>query len=158
MLENISFQEVELLNLHALLGAGGRRDLKDYLKYLLTKQYKREVMVAVFNNKLMKNLLHSLLYMVERDDFDILLAKKRMLQIKELYYGIFDQIHVRYLEVIEDLDSNELVREFGRTSFENFDIVFRSGDPNKIRYEIINFNQEFINLSKKKDARQIIAV
>ncbi len=158
MLENISFHEVELLNLHALLGAASRRDLKDYLKYLLTKQYKKEVMVAVFNNKLMKNLLHSLLYMVERDDFDIMLAKKRVHQIKELYYGIFDQVHMRYLEAIEDLDSNEIVREFGRTSFDNLDIVFRSGDPSKIKYEIINFNREFINLSKKKDARQIIAV
>ncbi len=154
----ISFQEIEILNSYALLGTIGRRDFNDYLKYLLTKQYKREVMVAIFNNKLMQNLLHSLLYIVERDDFDILQAKKRVLQIKELYYGVFNQIHLRYAEVVEDLDSNEIVREFGRHSFENFDTAFKLGDIEKIRYEIVNFSQEFMNLSKKKDARQIIAV
>lgn len=158
MLGEISRKEVELLNIYALLGPTGQKDLKDYLIYLLTKQYKRDVMTAVFNNKLIQNLLHSLLHIIERDDFDIYQAQKRILQIKELYYGIFEKIHLRYAELIEDLDSNEIVREFGRSSFENLSMAFYSNDRGRIQFEIINFYQEYMNLSKKKHARQIVAV
>lgn len=154
----MSRNEIELLNVYALLGPTGQKELKDYLKYLLTKQYKRDVMVAVFNNKLIHNLLHSLLHIIERDDFDIYQAQKRILQIKELYYGVFEKIHLRYAELIEDLDSNEIVREFGRNSFENIKLAFDSNNRNRIQFEIINFYQEYMNLSKKKDARQIVAV
>lgn len=158
MLGKISYDEVEILNIYALLGNAGQKDLKDYMKYLLTKEYKREVMSAIFNNKLMQNLFNSLLYIVEKDGFDISQVKKRVFQIKELYYGIFEQTHVRYAELIEDLDSNEIVREFGRNSFENLSVAFTLEDHSKIKYEIINFYQEYIKLSKKKDASQIVAV
>lgn len=158
MTGEISYKEVELLNVYELLGPTGQKELKDYMRYLLTKQYKREVMVAVFNNKLMQNLFHSLLHMIQKDDFDILQVKKRVFQIKELYYGVFEQVHTRYAELIEDLDSNEIVREFGRNSFENINMAFSSEDRGKIQFEIINFYQEYIKLSKKKDARQIVAV
>ncbi|NLB88054.1 MAG: hypothetical protein GX790_02315 [Syntrophomonadaceae bacterium] len=158
MLGDISKNEVELLNVYALLGPTGQKDLKDYIRYLLTKQYRKDVMTAVFNNKLIQNLLHSLLHIIEKDDFDIYQAKKRILQIKELYYGVFEKVHLRYAELIEDLDSNEIVREFGRISFENLNMAFDSNDRGKIQFEIINFYQEYMRLSKKKDARQIVAV
>lgn len=158
MVGEISNQEVELLNLYAKLGSVGRKELKEYLNYLLTKQYRKEVMASVFNNKLMQNLLHSLMHIVEKDDFDISQVNKRILQIRELYYGVFEQIHICYAELVEDLDSNEIVREFGRNSFENLNIALLSENQNQIRFEVVNFHQEFINLSKKKDARQIIAV
>lgn len=158
MLGEMSQNELELLNVYALLGPTGQRDLKDYLRYLLTKQYRRDVMSGVFNNKLIQNLLHSLLHIIEKDDFDIYQAKKRIIQIKELYYGVFEKIHTRYAELIEDLDSNEIVKEFGRSSFENLSRAFDSNDRKKIQYEIINFYQEYMKLSKKKDARQIVAV
>jgi hypothetical protein len=95
---------------------------------------------------------------VERDDFDIGPLQKRISQIKELYYAIFEQVHNRYLEVVDDLDSNEVVREFGRISFENLEEVLKQGNPTVIRREVINFQQEYNKLGKKKDARQIVAV
>ncbi len=154
----ISLIEVELINSFEVLSASAQKDLMDYMRYLLSKQYKKEVMVAVFHNKLLQNLFHSLLHIIEKEDFDILLVQKRILQIKELYYGIFEQVHVRYAELIEDLDSNEIVREFGKNSFENINQAILSENLKNIRFEILDFYQEFTKLSKKKDARRIIAV
>lgn len=154
----ISLIEVELINSFEVLSASAQKDLMDYMRYLLSKQYKKEVMVAVFHNKLLQNLFHSLLHIIEKEDFDILLVQKRILQIKELYYGIFEQVHIRYAELIEDLDSNEIVREFGKNSFENINQAILSENLKNIRFEILDFYQEFTKLSKKKDARRIIAV
>jgi len=158
MFGNITAGEVQLLNAYQLLGPNGQKELKDYTRYLLTKQYRREVLIAVFHNKLLSNLFHSLLFIVEKDDFDIEQVKKRVSQIKDLYYGIFEQVHVRYSEIIDDLDSNETVREFGRNSFDNLHRVLQQKDQSLIRMEIIDFYQGFTQMSKKKDARQIIAV
>ncbi len=158
MLGDITINEINLLNQYEVLNANFQKELNDYMRYLLTKQYRREVMAAIFHNKIIINLLHGLLYLMEKDDFDIAIVKKRVGQMKELYYGIFEQVHLRYSELIEDLDSNELVREFGKNSFETLNQVLEQGDTKMIRFEIINFNHEYNQLSKKKDARQIIAV
>jgi len=128
------------------------------MRYILTKQYRREVMAAVFHNKLLSNLFHSLLFLVERDDFDVAQVQKRVQQIKQIYYAIFDQVHNKYSKVVEDLDSNEVVREFGRISFENLEWAFKQGQLSLIRMEVINFYQEYNKLGKKMDARQIVAV
>jgi hypothetical protein len=150
--------EIELLNAYHTLGQSGKKDLKDYLRYLMCKQYKREVMIAVFHNKLLQNLFHGLLFLAERDCLDMVQIAKRIQQIKDLYYGIFEQVHLRYSEIIEDLDSNEVVKEFARNSFANLERALRNGKPEIIRLEIIEFCQGFNKLSKRKDARNIVAV
>ncbi len=155
---DITANEVELLNAYHLLSPASRREHHDYMRYLLCKQYKREVMVAVFNNKLLHNLFHSLLYIVEKEDIDLEQVAKRVFQIKELYYAIFEQVHCKYSEHVEDLDSNELVKEFARNSFANLERAIRSQNQDLVRYETINFYQEFNKLSKKRDARNIVAV
>lgn len=158
MLGDITANEVEVLNAFTVLGPGGQRELKEYLRYLLSKQYKREVKVAVFQNKLLHNLFHSLIHIVEREDFDVNLVKKRVAQIKELYYGIFEQVHTRYSEMVPELDSNEVVREFGRNGFENVERALVKGNPTIIRLEIIDFYQDYYKLGQRRDAKQIVAV
>lgn len=158
MLSDFTANEVDLLNAYSILGPVGQRELKDYLRYVLSKQYRREVKVAVFQNKLLHNLFHSLLHLVEREEFDQETAAKRINQIKELYYGIFEQVHSRYNELVPELDSNELVREFGRCGFDNLNRAFYSGNPALIRLEIIDFYQEFNKHAQRRDARQIVAV
>ncbi|MEN6350097.1 MAG: hypothetical protein ABFD08_11960 [Syntrophomonas sp.] len=158
MTGDISVNEVELLNAYQILGPVGQKGLKDYLRYLLYKQYKREVIAAVFHNKLLHNLFHSLLHIVEKDDFDIQHVAKRIRQIKELYYGLFEQVHQRYSEVVEDLDSSEVVREFARTGFENIEKAICGEKITIIRFEIIDFYQGYHKLSQKKDSRNIVAV
>ncbi|MFY9119078.1 MAG: hypothetical protein WAO57_02045 [Syntrophomonadaceae bacterium] len=158
MFADITAGDIEIINMLDLLTPSGKREVREYTRYILTKQYRREVMVAIFQNKLLANLLHSIVFLVERDDFDIDPLQKRISQIKELYYAIFEQVHNRYLEVVDDLDSNEVVREFGRISFENLEEVLKQGNPTVIRREVINFQQEYNKLGKKKDARQIVAV
>jgi len=151
-------QEIEFLNMLGIMTPSGKREVMEYMRYVLTKQYRREVMAAVFHNKLLANLFHSLIFLVERDDFDVAQVQKRVQQIKQLYYTIFDQVHNKYREVIEDLDSNEVVREFGRISFDSLEQAFMQGQPSVIRMEVVNFHQEYNKLGKKKDARQIVAV
>jgi len=155
---DITAQEVEILNMLDIMTPTGVREVKEYMRYILTKQYRREVMAAVFHNKLLSNLFHSLLFLVERDDFDVAQVQKRVQQIKQIYYAIFDQVHNKYSKVVEDLDSNEVVREFGRISFENLERAFKQGQLSLIRMEVINFYQEYNKLGKKSDARQIVAV
>lgn len=158
MLGEMTADEVELLNAYQILRPAGQKDLKDYMRYLLYKQYKREVITAVFHNRLLRNLLHSLLYMTEKDDFHIQSVKRRVQQIKELYYSIFEQVHCRYSEVIEDLDSSELVREFARNSFYNLERALQGKNLDIIRCEIIDFYQQYNRLSQKEDTRKIVAV
>ncbi len=158
MTGDITINEVELLNAYQILGPASQKGLKDYMRYLLYKQYKREVLVAVFNNKLLHNLFHSLLHIVERDEFDLQQVEKRIKQIKELYYGLFSQVHNRYAEVVDDLDSSEVVREFGRNGFECIEKAIQSGNHTMIRFELIDIFQGFNKLSQKKDVKNIVAV
>jgi hypothetical protein len=158
MLGDITANEVEMLNVFTALGPGGQRELKDYTRYLLSKQYQKEVKATIFQNKLLHNLFHSLLHIVEKEDFDLNQVKKRVLQIKDLYYGIFEQVHTRYSELITDLDSNELVREFARNGFNNLETALYKENPVIIRLEIIDFFQEFNKNAQRRDARQIVAV
>ncbi|MEN6328491.1 MAG: hypothetical protein ABFD18_20060 [Syntrophomonas sp.] len=158
MTGDITMNEVELLNAYQVLGPASQKGLKDYMRYLLYKQYKREVLVAVFNNKLLHNLFHSLLHIVERDEFDLQQVEKRIKQIKELYYGLFSQVHSRYAEVVDDLDSSEVVREFGRNGFECIEKAIQSENHTMIRFEIIDIFQGYNKLSQKKDVKNIVAV
>jgi len=158
MFGDITANEIDLLNAYALLGAAGQRELDDYIRYLLCKQYKKEIMVAVFHNQLLHSLLHSLLYLVERDEFDIQQVEKRIKQINELYFGIFEQVHNKYSEHVTELDSNEMVKEFGKNGFENITRACNSGNRIVIRLEIIEFYEGYNKLARKKDARKIVAV
>ncbi|MDD3893937.1 MAG: hypothetical protein PHU36_02820 [Syntrophomonadaceae bacterium] len=154
----LSINEIELLNAYECLAAHEQKELKEYLRYLLCKQYRREVMMAVFNNHLMNNLFNSLLHIIDGKELDINLVARRVYQMKEFYFGTFQKVHYKYCEVVENLDSNETVREIGRTAFENIERAINSGNETKIRMEILNFYQEYSLLSQKKDARKIIAV
>lgn len=158
MFGDITANEIKLLNSYSLLGFAGQRELDDYMRYLLCKQYKKEVMMAVFHNQLLHSLLQSLLHLVERDEFDIKLVEKRVKQIKELYFGIFEKVHIKYSEHIEELDSNEMVKEFGKNSFQNIERACHSGNRIVIRLEIIEFYEGYNKLARKKDARKIVAV
>lgn len=154
----LSSNEIELLNAYQCLAVHGQKELKEYLRYLLCKQYRREVMAAIFNNNLLENLLHSLLHIIESREMDVDLVARRVYQLKELYFSTFQKVHGKYSEIVENLDSNEAVRETGRNAFENIERAINSGNETRIRLEILEFYQEYRLLSQKKDARKIIAV
>lgn len=158
MFGDITANEIELLNSYALLGSAGQRELNDYMRYLLCKQYKKELMTAVFHNQLLHSLLHSVLHLVERDEFDISQAEKRIKQISDLYFGIFEQVHNKFSEHIIELDSNEMVKEFGKDGFYNIHRACQSGNRSLIRLEIVEFYEGYNKLARKKDARKIVAV
>jgi len=155
---DIGLKDIEFLTKYKKLAPAAQRELLEYMRYLLCKQYKRELIIAVFHNKLINNLLHSLLRLVERDEIDIPQVTRRVMQIKELYYGLFEKVHNSYAELIEDLDSNEAVKEFGRNGFANLEQAIRSNHVGRIKMEIIEFYQGFESLARHHGARKIIAV
>jgi hypothetical protein len=158
MFGDITSADIELLNAVSNLNSSSQKELQDYLRYLLGKQYKKELMAAIFHNQLLHSLLQGLLHIVERDEFQILPIEKRINQIKELYFGIFEKIHIKYSELVDGLDSSELVKEFGMNSFENINRACKSGNNILIRLEIVEFYEGYYKLSQKKDARKIVAV
>lgn len=158
MFADICFTDIELLTNYQSLTPAAQRELLDYLRYLLCKQYKRDVMVAVFHNKLLSNLLHSLIHIIEREELNIQQITRRVMQIKELYYDAFEKVHSKYAELIEDLDSSETVIEFGRNGFANLEQALRSQNPGRIKMEILDFYQGFDSLSRHRGMCKIVAV
>jgi len=156
--EQLTANEIELLNSFLLLSSSSQKELKDYMRYLLCKQYKKDVMASIFNNQLLHTLIHSLLHLVERDDFDLGQVEKRMKQIHELYFGLFEQVHHRYAEIITDLDSHEMVKDFGKSNCDNINRACKTGNRALVRAEVVEFYEGYIKLAKKKDARKIVAV
>lgn len=158
MFGELSREEVELLSAYAVLGHSAKKEMDDYLRYLLGKQYKKELMAAIFSNQLIHSLLHNLLHIAEREDFDVGQIEKRIHQFKEIYFGIFEHVYNKYAELITDLDSYEMIKDFGQSSVENILQACFSNNPNAIRFEIIELCENFNKLAKRKDARKIIAV
>jgi hypothetical protein len=158
MFSDISTGDIELINAYSNLTSSAQKDFKDYLRYLLCKQYKKELMAAIFHNQLLHSLLQSLLHIVERDEFQIQQIEKRLNQIKELYFGIFEKIHTKYSELVDGLDSSELVKEFGVNSFDSINRACKAGNHILIRMEIVEFYEGYYKLAQKKDARKIVAV
>ena len=114
--------------------------------------------MAVFHNKLLNNLLNSLIGLIQGDDIDISHITRRVIQIKELYYALFEKVHNNYAELIEDLDSNEAVKEFGRNGFANLEQAISSKHISRIKMEIIEFYQGFQSLARHHRGRKIVAV
>ena len=158
MYNDIEKSDIELFNAFCNLNTSAQKDFKDYLRYLLTKQYKRELMVAIFQNGLLHGLIQSLMNIVEREEFSISQIENRMRQINEIYFGIFEKVYCKYIALIDGLDSSELVKDFGRNSFDNINRACMSGNRMLIRMEIAEFNEGFYRFASKKDARKIVAV
>jgi len=158
MYSDIEKSDIELLNAFSNLSASAQKDFRDYVRYLLTKQYKRELMVAIFNNGLLHSLIQSLLHIVEREEFQITQIENRMKQISELYFGIFEKVHCKYMALIDELDSSELVKDFGRNSFDNINRACMSDNRMLIRMEIAEFHEGYYKFAHKKEARNIVAV
>lgn len=158
MYGEIEAGDIELLNAVSNLAPVYRKEFKDYIQYLLTKQYKKELMVAIFHNQLLHSLLQSTLQLVEREEFSISQIEKRVRQMQELYFGIFEKIHIKYSELVDGLDSYEVVRDFGTLSFDNINRACRSGNRLLVRMEINEFLEGFYKHAQKKEARKIFAV
>jgi hypothetical protein len=154
----ISIRDLELLNAYSLLRPSAQGDFLDYMHYLLSKQYRTEVMAAIFNNRMLNKLIDDLVTMADIEGIEIDLIKRRVIQIRELYFGVFEQVHARYCEVVENLDSNEVVKDFGRISFDNLFRALKTEDRKLIKTEVLEFYEQYASLSRKKDARRLVAI
>lgn len=158
MYGEINAGDIEMLNRFRNLSSTGQKELREYMRYLLCKQYKRELMISIFNNGLLHSLLQNLINLTERDDFPINQIENRLKQIQELYFGIFEKIHTKYSGLVEGLDSCELVKDFGKMSFDNIARACYSGNRLVILMEINEFYEGYYKFAKQKEYRKIIAV
>ena len=72
----LTSNEVELLNAYQCLTTQGQKEIKEYLRYQLCKQYRREVMGSIFNNKLMEYMLRGLVHIIESSELDLELVER----------------------------------------------------------------------------------
>ncbi len=100
----------------------------------------------------------SLLHISEREDFDKNQIEKRALQFKEIYFAIFEQIHSKYADLVDDLDSCEIVKDFGINSVDNILQACWANNRSAILFEVIELSESFNKFAKKKSARKIVAV
>ena len=154
----LSLRDLELLNGYSLLRPSAQGDFLDYMHYLLSKQYRTEVMAAIFNNRILNKLIDDLVSMMEIEGIEIESMRRRVIQIREIYFGVFEQVHARYCEVVENLDSNEVVKDFGRISFDNLLRALNTEDRKVIKAEVSDFYEQYSRLSRKKDARRLVAI
>ncbi|MGI6421313.1 MAG: hypothetical protein ACOX0N_03790 [Syntrophomonadaceae bacterium] len=155
---DLSLRDLELLNAYSLLRPSAQRDFLDYMNYLLSRQYRSEVMSAIFNNRILNKLIDDLVRMVDIEGIETEPIRRRVIHIREIYFGVFEQVHARYCEVVENLDSNEVVKDFGRISFDNLLRAIRTEDRKLIKAEVHDFYEQYSSLSRKKDARRLVAI
>lgn len=154
----VSDRELDMLKGYSLLRSSAQNDFLDYMRYLLSKQYRKEVMAAIFNNRMLNNLVDDLVAMVDLEGVEVEQITKRVIHIRELYFGVFEQVHARYCEVVENLDSNEVVKDFGRISFDNLLRALKTQDRGVIKAEVFDFYEQYYKLSRNKDARRLVAI
>jgi hypothetical protein len=157
---DFSREEIQLLEANSLLTSPARKKLSEYLHFLLYKQYKAEVLSAVVGNQFVVQMLNRLRQMAERNDLDMPAVSRKLHQLRELYFSIFSSIHVKYSELVPDLDSCEIVREFGVAGFDNIERACMMENKLLLRLEIEDFYRGFETLAQKSinNTRQLVAI
>jgi len=154
----ISPNELALLKKYQILNAKGKRNAHDYLNYLIYQQYKKESFVQVFHNQIICNLFHHIKYLVTKENYDINHIERLVKQIKKVFFASLEQVNFKYDDIIDEMDSNEIVTGFARIYFENIETAFYSQDKNKIRKEILVGYEEFMQLRQRKKIEKTLAI
>jgi len=151
-------EEITLLNQFNLLLPEGRREVLDYLRYTLFKQYQRELHAAVFSSQPLYNALVYIAKMCEREEASVedILAKVR--QVKFIFYQQYEKVHLKYASILSELHIEDTLRDVGRLGFENIFQAAHSNRPNLIKKEVEELLEMFRKLANRKDRRRIMAV
>jgi hypothetical protein len=156
-----SREELDLLEAYTVLGSTERAGLVEYLSFLLGRQYRRDALAAITGNQMLIQLLLNIRQFVERDEFDLAAAGQRINRLRTLYFELFASVHLKYSAVIPELDSYEIVRDFGLTGFDYMEQACRLGNKPVLRAEIEDFYRGFQALAQKNNkykVRQLAAI
>ncbi|MGE5398532.1 MAG: hypothetical protein ACM3MK_13490 [Chitinophagales bacterium] len=158
MIPNMTSQEIQLISRFSQLTPEGKREIDDYLRFVLLKQYKKELCSQVLNNSLLHNGFLQAVWMCEREDTSIedIVAKVR--QLKFVFYQSLERTYCRYSEVLGELMVEDILRDWGSIGFDSVLEAANTGNKELMKQELENMLQDYGRLAKKEDKRKIVAV
>lgn len=158
MFLGLNSQEIQLLNRFNLLAPENKREVNDYLCYLIMKQYRAELNSQVLGNPLIYNGLLQAIRMCERDDLGIDEILQKIRQIKFLYYQLLEKIYCKYADILEGFYTDELLKDWGRLGFESVFEAAQKQSKESICTELEEMVQGYNRLAKKEGKRKFVAV
>ena len=158
MLFELTSQDIMLLKCFRLLQTEGRKNLLDYLKFLAEKQYRAELSSRILNNPILYNGLVQAHRMCEREEVHVDDILQKINQLKYIYYQLLEKTNIKYDEILDDINQENIIRDWGRIGFENISEAARTGRKDLILRELDEMIEGLKGLAKKGDRKRIVAV
>lgn len=158
MLPELSSQEIALINQYNLMNPQSRKEVRDYLAFVLLKQYRAEILSSVMGNGLVYNGLQQAARMCEHEDMELTDIVKKIGQVKAIIYSEIERVYLKYAEVLNDLCVEHTFIDWARIGFESIMEAAQSGNRQRLRQEINEMMEGYKRLSKREDRVRIIAV
>jgi len=159
MYPDVTVQEVELLNRFNLLSAEGKKELNDYLRYLLLKQYRAELYSQVLGNPLLHNGLMQAVRMCESENVELEEIVHKIRQVKQIYYQLLEKVFLKYAEAVDELYLYDSLRDWGRIGFEQVADAANKDCKEDILRELEEMLHNYRKLAVNRgDRRRIVAV
>jgi len=158
LLFELTSQDIMLLKCFRLLQTEGRKNLLDYLKFLAEKQYRAELSSRILNNPVLYNGLVQAHGMCEREDVSLEDILQKINQLKYMYYQLLEKTSIKYDDILDDLNQENVIRDWGRIGFENITEAAKTGRKDLILRELEEMIEGLKGLAKKGGQKRIIAV
>jgi len=155
---DLTSQDIHLLKGFQLLRPDGKRDLLDYLRFIAQKQYHAELSSQVLNNPILYNGLLQAARMCEREETRVEDILQKVGQLKYMYYQLLEKISTKYNEVLDDINLEDIIRDWGRIGFENINEAAKTGQKDLMLRELDEMIEGLEGLAKKGGKKRIIAV
>lgn len=157
MLE-MNTNEMQLLNRFNMLNRENQREMEDYLRYLLFKQYKAELNQQVFGNPILLSLLTQAERMCERDETVLEEVQAKVEQAQYVFCQILERVSAKYEEIINEPGSDQYVRDWGRLGFQGVAEALEMGCRDRLKNQIEEMLHGYHRLAKKEDRILTVAV
>lgn len=136
MLATLSRSEIRLLNQIAVLDPGSRRELQEYLEFLVARQCRREFRSQIFYSSWLFNNLLALHNLNENSEGYCPEVLERVRRLKSLCQGVFEQLMEKYSELLGEVKGYEGIAESVLISLKQIEEAARRGDARRTGREI----------------------
>ncbi|MGE5371277.1 MAG: hypothetical protein ACM3QZ_04735 [Solirubrobacterales bacterium] len=150
--------DLNLLQRYHLLNQDGKKEVVEYLRYLLSKQWRSEMHAQVFGNPLIFNLLSQARRMCERDDCSLADIDAKVGQAKYLYYQAVERVNTKFELLLQDAGAEFYVQDWGVGGFSEIADAGSTGSRERVSEQIEEMLHGYRRLAKKGDRRIIVAV
>lgn len=158
MLPDLTRQEIQLLNRFSMLTPEGRRELNNYMRFILLKQYRSDLFSQVLGNPLLFNGLQQAIRLCEREDVEVEEVVQKIRQLKFLYYQLLEKSYCKYSEILGEMLLEDSLKDWGKVCFENILDAAHTGRRELMRQELEEMVQSYNRLARREDRKKIVAV